>query len=255
MSKYPLSPPVLQIRELSRASWGRRRQGQGRRDASRPGASRPGLQLGLLPGRAALLPRAPLRPDVQPVRALLPEIALLLSAARFTPGNPTAGRACSGVTIKGQAVGGRKQGALFRMPTSLRFRFRSALGAHLSPSLGHPGALPGRQARSRGRLPSRGGSRPRLASGESGYLECQPASPGLGGGRKGWGAGSGGRWGDWVEKPETWEEGTRLLFFFRTPVMQAPVARGRNTPVTFVCLETKRERGCSPAPTCSCKYK
>lgn len=111
---------------------------------------------------------------VQPVRALLPEIALLLSAARFTPENTTAGRACSGVTIKGQAVGGKKQVPLFRMPTSLRFRFKSALGAHLSPSLGHPGAFPRRQARSRGRLPSSGGSPPRpLPSGESGYLECQ----------------------------------------------------------------------------------
>ena len=63
---------------------------------------------------------------------------------------------------------------LFRMPTSLRFRFKLALGAHLSPSFGHQGAFPGRQAWSRGCLPSSGGSPPLpLLSGESGYLECQ----------------------------------------------------------------------------------
>lgn len=51
-----------------------------------------------------------------------------------------------------------------------------------------------------------------------------------------------------MEKPETWEEGNKSPIFFRAPVMQAPVVRRRNLPVTFVCLETKRERGCSPAP-------
>lgn len=58
---------------------------------------------------------------------------------------------------------------------------------------------------------------------------------------EGLGAGGGGRWGDWVEKPETWEEGKQVSFF-RAPVLPAHVVGEKNMPVTFVCLETKRER-------------
>lgn len=52
---------------------------------------------------------------------------------------------------------------------------------------------------------------PAPPSGESGYLECRAPL-------RGWaeagrpGCGSGGLWGDWVEKPETWEEGNRFPF-------------------------------------------
>lgn len=139
----------------------------------RPAARAPARAASPAPARSLCVQTCAAAP-VQPVRALLPEIALLLPAASVNARKPQ-GWPC---LFRGhdQSARCRRQEAstLFRMPTSLRFRFKSALGAHLSPSFGHQGAFPGRQAWSRGRLPSSGGSPPLpLLSGESGYLECQ----------------------------------------------------------------------------------
>lgn len=180
----------------------------------RPAARAPARAASPAPARSLCVQTCAAAP-VQPVRALLPEIALLLPAASVNARKPQ-GWPC---LFRGhdQSARCRRQEAstLFRMPTSLRFRFKSALGAHLSPSFGHQGAFPGRQAWSRGRLPSSGGSPPLpLLSGESGYLECQARfSPvWVEAGRAGVrGVEDGGETGWRNQKPG--RRGTRLLFF------------------------------------------
>lgn len=86
---------------------------EGRTSQPRPAARAPARAASPAPARSLCVQTCAAAP-VQPVRALLPEIALLLSAARFTPENPTAGRACSGVTIQVPAVGGKKQAPFLR---------------------------------------------------------------------------------------------------------------------------------------------
>ena len=223
----------------------------------RPAARAPARAASPAPARSLCVQTCAAAP-VQPVRALLPEIALLLSAARLTPENPTAGRACSGVTIKVHAVGGKKQvpflGCL--RPWDSGSNQHSGLTCPLV--LGTRAPSPGGRRGHVAAFPAVGGVRPSPSClGNRVTWNVRPASPGLGGGRKGWGAGSGGRWGDWVEKPETWEEGNASPIFFRAPVMQAPVVRRREKkPASYLCLSWNKERkGVLPRPTCSCKYK
>lgn len=169
-----------------------------------------------------------------PLGLLLRRPRCLCRAARFTPENPTAGRAFSLVMIKVEAVGvGGKHP--FRNSECFKFRFKTALRARPSRVFRNRGVFPGWQVRSRGCLPR--GPRPSRL----GNLVTWKVGPLLPVWVEAGGTGCGG----WRNRnPRRRETG---FLFGGHPCCRHMWLGGRKMPVTFVRLETKTERGCFPA--------
>ncbi|KAB0403415.1 hypothetical protein E2I00_004438, partial [Balaenoptera physalus] len=114
---------------------------EGRGSWPRPAARAPARAARPSPRAASASRLVPQLPG-HPLGLFLRRARCLCPAARFTPENPTAGRASSLVMIKVEAVGGGGKHP-FRNSACFKFRFKTALGDRLSPSFRKKGRLPG----------------------------------------------------------------------------------------------------------------